>query len=79
MTLNAYIYHLIQQAYSLGLWTNGLSPKVSKFFTSPENNGHLSEGSRAQHSGKQRTGGEKKMANRVSPPRRILIGSFIDA
>lgn len=56
MTLNAYIYHLIQQANSLGLLTNDISPKVQKFFTSPENNGHLSEGSKAKRSWKQRTG-----------------------
>lgn len=58
MTLNAYIYHLIQQAYSLGVSTNYISPKVWKFFTSPENNGYLSEGCNAKHSWTQRTEGE---------------------
>lgn len=32
MTLNAYIYHLIQQANSLGLWTNDIPLKVQIFF-----------------------------------------------
>ena len=79
MTLNAYIYHLIQQANSLGLSTNDISPKVQKFCPSPENNGHLSEGSKAQRSWKQRTGEGGEKANRVFPPQRILIPSFIDA
>lgn len=60
MTLNAYIYHLIQQANSLGLLTNDISPQVWKFFTSPENNGYLSEGSKAKRSWKQRMGEKKK-------------------
>lgn len=63
MTLNAYIYHLIQQASSLGLLTNDISPEVQIFFfffTSPENNGHLSDGSKAKRSWKQRTGERKK-------------------
>lgn len=49
------------------------------FFTSSENNGRLSEGSKAKHSWKQRTGERKKKANRVFPPQRILIPRLIDA
>lgn len=72
MTLNAYIYHLIQQADSLGLLTNDISPKVQKFFTSQENNGHLSEGSEAKRSWKQRTGeGEKNGLQSLSTSKNI--------
>lgn len=43
MILNAYIYHLIQRPRSLGLQTDYVSPEAWELFTSPENNGHLSE------------------------------------
>lgn len=75
MTLNAYIYHLIQRPHSPGLRPTTFPPKLGIFFfffTSPENNDHLSEvpklntvGSRGQERG--------KMVNEVILPQRILI------